>query len=303
MPKEDFIAKAIKKHNGKYDYSRVDYVNCKEKVEIICPVHGSFWQTPDAHLRQGCKQCGIEKRAEARKSSTAEFIEKAKKIHSSNFDYSLADYKGCEKKVKIKCNKCGKIFEQRPQNHLLGYGCIYCGGKWKYSAGDFVEKAKSTHGDKYDYSKVSYVNCHTKVCVICPTHGEFWQVPDYHIQGLGCPGCRESTGERQIRTFLENRGYQKNKDFIQEYTFSDLKDERLLRYDFYIISINCVIEYNGPQHYRKCVLFHDTREKFLLRKHHDWLKRKYAKDHGIEYISVSYRDKISEKLSGLARKS
>ena len=38
----------------------------------------------------------------------------------------------------------------------------------------FIEKAKKAHGDKYDYSKVQYVNAYTKVCIICTEHGEFW---------------------------------------------------------------------------------------------------------------------------------
>ena len=41
----------------------------------------------------------------------------------------------------------------------------------------FIEKAKKVHGDKYDYSKVQYVNAYTKVCIICTEHGEFWQLP------------------------------------------------------------------------------------------------------------------------------
>ena len=47
----------------------------------------------------------------------------------------------------------------------------------------FIEKAKQIHGDKYDYSKVEYVNNRTKVCIICPEHGEFWQTPDNHLKG------------------------------------------------------------------------------------------------------------------------
>ena len=42
---------------------------------------------------------------------------------------------------------------------------------------DFIIRAKEVHGDKYDYSKVEYVNNKTKVCIICPEHGEFWQRP------------------------------------------------------------------------------------------------------------------------------
>ena len=45
----------------------------------------------------------------------------------------------------------------------------------------FIIKAKLVHGDKYDYSKVEYINANTKVCIICPVHGEFWQKPSNHI--------------------------------------------------------------------------------------------------------------------------
>ena len=54
---------------------------------------------------------------------------------------------------------------------------------------DFIEKAKKVHIDKYDYSKVEYINSQTKVCIICPKHGEFWQKPNGHLQGRGCPIC------------------------------------------------------------------------------------------------------------------
>lgn len=59
---EKFIQKAKEKHGDFYDYSNVDYKGSKEKVEIVCPKHGSFWQRADAHLEgKGCPQCGHEK--------------------------------------------------------------------------------------------------------------------------------------------------------------------------------------------------------------------------------------------------
>ena len=54
---------------------------------------------------------------------------------------------------------------------------------------NFIEKAKAVHGGKYDYSKTEYVNVRTKVCIICPEHGEFWQRPGSHLRGIGCPKC------------------------------------------------------------------------------------------------------------------
>ena len=59
----------------------------------------------------------------------------------------------------------------------------------KLTTGEFVKRAKKVHGDKYDYSKVKYVNSGAKVCIICPKHGEFWQIANSHLRGQGCPKC------------------------------------------------------------------------------------------------------------------
>lgn len=53
----------------------------------------------------------------------------------------------------------------------------------------FIIEAVSVHGNLYDYSKVVYKNNITKVCIICPIHGEFWQTPKQHLRGQGCPLC------------------------------------------------------------------------------------------------------------------
>ena len=56
---KDIIKKFNNIHNGKYDYSKVNYVKTTVKVDIICPIHGEFKQTPQAHLKgQGCPLCG-----------------------------------------------------------------------------------------------------------------------------------------------------------------------------------------------------------------------------------------------------
>lgn len=52
-----------------------------------------------------------------------------------------------------------------------------------------LKKAKEVHGDKYDYSKVEYINTMTKVCIICIEHGEFWQTPKNHLNWCGCKKC------------------------------------------------------------------------------------------------------------------
>lgn len=96
---------------------------------------------------------------------------------------------------------------------------------------------------------------------------------------------------------MEKNGLKQNVDFFREYKFENLKDKHCLRYDFFIPSKNLLIEYNSEQHYRFKNGFKDTHDIFLLRKHHDWLKRKYARDNNIKLLTIPYWDfKIIDEL-------
>ena len=65
----------------------------------------------------------------------------------------------------------------------------------KSNTEEFIKKAKKVHGNKYDYSKVNYINNHTNVTIICPEHGEFEQTPKGHLRGQGCPKCNGDFNE------------------------------------------------------------------------------------------------------------
>ena len=126
------------------------------------------------------------------KITTNEIIAKAKLVHGDKYDYSKVDYVKDYIKVCIICPEHGE-FWQRPHAHLQGQGCPKCKSKKQTCTTDeFIAKAKKIHGDKYDYSKVDYSNAHTKVCIICPNHGEFWQTPNNHLRGHGCPKCKRN---------------------------------------------------------------------------------------------------------------
>ena len=68
---------------------------------------------------------------------------------------------------------------------------------------EFIKKAKDKHGDKYDYSKVEYKNSRTKVRIICPKHGEFWQIAGNHLTGNGCPFCANELKKDRRRSNTE----------------------------------------------------------------------------------------------------
>ena len=252
MTTDEFIKKAIQIHGNRYDYSKVEYVNAKTKICIICPKHGVFYQLPNSHLQgRGCKKCYSEKLS----LGTNIFIESSKKIHGDKYDYSKVNYVNNRTKVCIICPEHGE-FWQTPDSHLQGKGCYKCSlanraSKRKLSNDEFIEKARLVHGDKYDYSKVDYVNNYTKICIICPKHGEFWQTPSNHLKYNGCPVCNESKLETEIRVFLEKN----NINFIQcanKTNFEWLNNQHL---DFYLPDYNIAIECQGEQHFRKIGLF------------------------------------------------
>lgn len=150
----------------------------------------------------------------------------------------------------------------------------------KLTLKEFIEKAKKVHNNKYDYSLVEYKNSTTKIKIICPIHGIFMQSPITHYKS-GCQCC-SSHGEEKILNYLNN----KDLKFFKEYKFDDLFDKRRLSFDFYLPEYKLLIEYNGIQHYKN--VFNKQRKKFLLQKHHDWLKRKYAKENGYRLLTIPY---------------
>ena len=193
----EFIEKARAVHGDKYDYSQVEYVGNKKKVIITCPDHGEFEQSPDKHLMgRGCVEC-----AGLRRSTTSEFIKKAKIAHGDRYDYSKVTYVNNHTKVKIICHEHG-VFEQKPNGHLGGKGCLDCSGSKKSTTGEFIQKAKIAHGDRYDYSKVTYVNNRTKVTIECHEHGVFEQLPYDHLIGDG--GCRKCCTNRHREMYALN---------------------------------------------------------------------------------------------------
>lgn len=129
--------------------------------------------------------------------TTEDFIERAKQVHGDKYDYSFVDYVKSSQKVRIICPKHGE-FQQTPNHHLRGCACPVC--SLRQHGETFVERARAVHGDRYDYSKVDYVNNYTKVEIICKIHGSFWQKPQGHIiSGQGCPKCAAEAGAKRRR--------------------------------------------------------------------------------------------------------
>jgi len=201
---DEIIEKARSVHGDKYDYSETIYVNGTTKIKIICKIHGDFEQTPNNHigLKQCCPKCC------GRNKDTPEFIKDARSVHGDKYDYSEVNYKNCTTKVTIICKEHG-VFKQMPYSHLDGHGCSSCAiiirsNNNRKTLEEFIENARSVHGDKYDYSKVDYIDTATNVTIICKIHGEFEQAPNNHfIQKQGCPICGVITSSNKTRKSTE----------------------------------------------------------------------------------------------------
>ena len=207
---QDFISKAKEIHGDRYDYSDVVYNKTSEEVSIICPKHGNFLQKPSVHLRGfNCPKCGKESASKKTKMGNDSFKERAFDVHGNKYDYSKVNYKNSQTPVTIICPIHGE-FNQSPLSHLnQKAGCPKCSRRYM-DTDFFIETSKKLHKDKFDYSLVDYKDNKTPVTIICPIHGEFNQVPNYHLTGNGCPKCGGSIN-LDTETFI-NRSKEKHGD-------------------------------------------------------------------------------------------
>jgi hypothetical protein len=290
---DKFISKSKDIHGNKYDYSLVEYINNREKVKIICPIHGVFEQNAAAHLRgQICKKCN-DNNYRLNKNI---FIEKSKGVHGNKYDYSLIKYKNNKSKVKIICPIHG-VFEQRVDSHLQGRGCKKCAIEYKKNKlknKNFIEKAKDVHADKYDYSLVEYINNREKVKIICPIHGVFEQIPYSHLKGMGCYICKDSIGENIIDNYLSKQGIRYNR----QKKFKNCKNKKHLKFDFYIPDKNLCIEYNGKQHYESVDYFGGEKTLSYIKKN-DFIKKDFCKKQNIKLKIIKYDDNILKKIENI----
>lgn len=292
---EQFIAEAQMVHGSKFDYSKVKYKGGKVPVTIICPIHGEFEQTPLTHLSgHGCPYCARESMAKKKSLGTIEFIKRAKEVHGDSFGYELVDYKNSTTPVVIICPIHGEVLV-RPWYHLNSCGCPICGAQIghenkKLNTDTFVKKAREVHGNKFDYSKVDYKDIYTPVCIVCPIHGEFWQVPHAHLRGQGCRMCGESHGERDIAKWLDEHNVDYKREYYVTPTQKVLFGRNKFRVDFYLPDYNIFIEFHGEQHYSFVPFIHKTEDKFVEQQDRDRRLREYCKQHDITLIEIPYAD-------------
>lgn len=282
LTKEQLEARGRELYGDFYIYDNVVIKNAREKVKIICPIHGEFWQTPDAHMHgHKCPECSKCKRRD-----TQSFIKECDLIHGNKYDYSKVVYKNRETAVCIICPEHGE-FLQTPKSHLSGCGCPKCANNVKLSTEEFIERCHRVWGDLYDYSKVNYVRSIDEVEIICKKHGTFFQTANSHLSGHGCPHCANEE-------YLEEKR-------LYEYVIANLDDtaERGYHFDFlnrqhidvYSPKYNVGIEYQGVEHFEPVERFGGV-DKYNLTIERDERKYRLCMDNGIKLFYFSKEKKI-----------
>ena len=157
---------------------------------------------------------------------------------------------------------------------------------------ELINKFNLKHYSLYNYTLVNYVNSKTKIKIICPQHDIFEQLPYEHLRGKGCPICRESKGEKEIRNILLN----KNINFISQYKFNDCKNIKTLPFDFYLPDLNTCIEFQGEQHYKPINWFGGIPVFNQLIKR-DKIKEKYCLKNEIKLLIIPYNKDIKSIIN------
>jgi len=307
---EEAIQKFKQQHGNKFDYSLVEYKSAKTKVSVICKTHGEFLITPNNHISgYGCAKCSGKSFTAAEKLE--KFLQDAKAIHGTKYLYDKVNI--TSSKLCITCPTHGD-FLQSKLNHITGKnGCPECakrqrGLSKRLTVEDFVNKARKTHGDTYSYDNAVYTGAHNKLLVTCKSHGDFLITPVNHwSNGVGCPNCfrtKSSLGERTIRNWLIA-----NKILYEcQKTFSDLyylKKNAKLKYDFFLPSLNMLIEYDGEYHY-KAISYSSTikpEEQLAVTQARDKIKTEYAARNGICLLRIRFDDDIISILEAKINKS
>lgn len=147
------------------------------------------------------------------KEIVEEALSEVDRIHGQRYQYLNRDVIGSiNDKIVYICPQHGEI-SQILRLHAQGRKCHKCsaaefGLTVRGTTEDFISKSKAIHDDKYDYHKVRYSTAYDEVEIICPNHGSFFQIPNYHLSGNGCQKCglSISRGEDELYKFICDLG-------------------------------------------------------------------------------------------------
>lgn len=270
------------------EYTFLDfYQGTHTKLKVKHNICGTIYEVRPHDFLRGtrCPRCfGTHKK------TNDEFTQEVKNLVGDEYIF-LEPYVNAFTKIKVKHNKCGKVYKVEPHSFLKGQGCPSCSVRAPKSVDQFTQEVFNLVGDEYTFLD-DYVNNYTKLRVKHNKCGHIYKVRPYSfLEGYGCPYCKISQGEKLVGSILSSFTI----SYECQKTFDDLKDTKPLSYDFYIPDQSILIEYQGIQHYQPTEYF-GGKSKFKLQQKHDQMKADYAKAHHYNLIAIPYTEDTFSKI-------
>lgn len=289
-----------------------EYKGSKAKIYFLHKKCGFLFQmAPNNFINQGhrCPHCSYQKLGKSHRISEQEFQRKVKAIDEGQY-YALTKYQGNKNKVLMIHLLCHSKFYMTPNNFFRGARCPYCQRKKmaRQKTTPLLEIKRlvaQLTNSKIKIIDSSYKN---KFCPAIFYHkkcGNLFRIaPNCFLKTPSCPFCRHSVsrGEKTIKKYLTR----KNICFESQFRIKDCKDKTTLPFDFAVFnkdkSLNCLIEYQGRQHFYDPFTWKRKHGPFNLQsilntQKHDAMKLKYCKDHGIKLIRINHPQTSSKSNS------
>lgn len=291
---KETVLKEIKNiENGRFEL-KSEYISQRKEVIILdtkCgktfPVrYENFINHPRCHV---CE----ENKSALKEHET--FVKQIEERHGKDEYTILSKYKGKDKRIKVKHNKCGETFKPVAGNILRGSKCPYCAGK-KVGESNNLKKLRPDLAKEWDYNKNKItpdkvtLGTSKKVWWLCKKGHSFrCSIGDRTREdGVVCPVCNASKGEIKIEEVL----IKSNIKYKRQYSFKDLKGRgRVLSFDFALFddkdNVICIIEYDGEQHFKPIEYWGGVKAFESLQKR-DEKKNKYCYAKQIPIYRIPY---------------
>jgi hypothetical protein len=246
ISEEEYRERLNKLNGDKYSYIFPKEFVRTSKIEVICKIHQSYYAKLNKMLSgTQCKKCV----SESYRLGKEKFLNRIMEIHNNNYTYDLTNYIDVQSIIDVICPLHGK-FKTKASIHMRGQGkcrqCLIDNAKIHSLSitkdqNAWIKEAKDLHGNKYDYSKVIYINAHSKVEIICPKHGSFWTIASLHrspAHGQGCAKCTNKISKPETEWLdlleipKENRN-QRLKLTNKYYNVDAIDLENKIIYEFY----------------------------------------------------------------------
>jgi hypothetical protein len=280
--------------NGEYSVYSNEYINCHTKIKIKHNVCGNVFSMLPTCFSGGnrCPKCADvsrQKKIKARRKSPEQFRQEVYDLVGDEYSV-LEDYINSKTKVTLKHNTCGNKYQVAPYHFLGGRRCPKCAQlsrthNLRKSPEQFRQEVYGLVGDEYSVLE-DYITNRTKIKMKHNKCGNIWKVSPYHfLDGKRCPKCSRSKAEERIANYLDKH----NISYESEKRFPECRDKHPLPFDFYIESMNMLIEFDGLQHYEESNFGWGA---MTLKEYqeHDKIKTEFCKDNNFNLIRIPYTE-------------